>query len=103
MPGCPACEEYSPRFEKMVDKFRKTGVPLEYYSPGRDIPVGQIPVIILDATSEDQSIQAFADQHAVSGMPTTMLLTSRHAPIKLEGAVEDQELYNLLVAAVQAR
>lgn len=102
MPGCPACHDYLPRFHAQVKRFLDVGQPFVYYENGHPINRGQIPVLVLDATSADGEIQAFADAHGITGMPTTVLLTQRARPVKLEGAIDDDELYNLLVSACYA-
>lgn len=102
MPGCEHCDEFKPRFDRYVDHFQKHGAPLVDYTPGQAIKKGSIPVMVIDATSEDPNIQAFCDLHAVSGMPTLILLTYNHAPVKIEGAVEDAKIYEALTSAVLA-
>lgn len=102
MPGCHACHDYLPRFHAQVERFQAVGQPLIYYQNGHQLTPRQIPVLILDATSGDQVIQAFCDAHQISGMPTTVLLTQRASPVKLEGAVDDTEIYGLLTSACYA-
>ena len=102
MAGCPACEEYKPRFEKMVAGFQRHGVPIVYHVHGRAIARGTIPLLIVDAASENPSVVSLADQYGVSGLPSTLLLTRRGRPVRLEGAVDDQQIYDLLAAASQA-
>lgn len=102
MPGCHACHDYLPRFERQVANFKKHGVPMAYYKPGQRIEPGIIPVMLIDATSIDGSVQEFANTHNVENMPTTLLLTNNARPVKLEGAIDDQAIYQLLVAAVNA-
>lgn len=105
MPGCHACHDYLPRFKKQLAGFQAApyNVPFRYYEPGQPIDRGAIPVMILDATSQDPSIVEFANLHGVSGMPTTLILFNTGVrPIKYEGAIDDAELYHGLVAAAQA-
>ena len=99
MPDCPACIEYKPRFEKMVDHFVAHGVPFAYYEPGQAIAKGMIPVLIVDATSTDPNVQQFCDAHNVDAMPTTILLTRSIAPQRIQGSISDDEIYQLLSAA----
>ena len=61
---------------------------------------GQLPVLILDSTTRDAGVQAFADQHKIENLPTTILMTARHGTSKKEGALDDSEIYELLVAMV---
>ncbi len=102
MPGCEHCDEFKPRFERYVDHFQKHNAPLVDYTPGQSIRRGTIPVMVIDATSDDPNIQAFCDLHKVSGMPTLLLLTHNRAPVKIEGAVEDGRIYEVLTSAVLA-
>jgi thiol-disulfide isomerase/thioredoxin len=102
MPGCPACDDYTPRFEREVDRWQKHGVPLVYYRPGQKIDRRTIPVMVIDATSTDPNIVAFADLHQISGMPTTLLLTQNAPPVKIEGTIPDEEIYRLLESAAYA-
>ncbi len=99
MDGCPACEEYLPKFRHLVDSFMAHGQPFVYYELGMPLPPGLIPVIILDGASDDPSIISFADQHDISALPTTLLLRRTARPAKLEGAIEDREIYDALVSA----
>ena len=102
MPGCPACEDYTPRFEREVGRWQKFGVPLVYYAPGATITKKTIPIMIVDATSADPGVQAFCDLHKVQGMPTTLLLTHNAPPVRIEGSVPDEEIYRLLESAAYA-
>jgi thioredoxin-related protein len=103
MNGCPACEEFKPRFEKTIDTWRrKHQVPFVWFRQGHVFAPGQIPVLIVDAASTDPSVVALADQYQVSALPSTVLFTRYGAPVKLEGALDDQQLYELLVAAANA-
>lgn len=99
MPGCPACEDYKPRFEKMVAGFKAYGVPFHYYDNTAP-PPGSIPVLIVDATSPDPRIQQFCDGNKIQNMPTTMLFQRYGRPSQLEGALDDQQIFDLLTKAV---
>lgn len=99
MDGCGACEDFMPRFEKLIAGFQAYGQPLIYYQLGMPLQPGTIPVIVLDGASEDPSISSFADQHTIEALPTTLLLRRNAKPAKLEGAIDDKEIYNALVSA----
>ncbi len=101
MDGCPYCDEFQPRLDHQLRAFRAHGTPFEYYDGGA-ITRGSIPVIVLDGASQDAQIQSIADQHKVSGMPTTILFTHNARPMKLEGALDDGQIYDLLVRAAHA-
>jgi thioredoxin-related protein len=102
MPGCHACEEFKPRFERMVKGFQSYGQPLVWHSNGRDPKPGTIPIVVLDATSEDPSVVGLADSYKVEGMPTTILLTHNAKPQVLLGGIDDVELHALLTSACLA-
>jgi len=101
MDGCGPCEEYLPRFVKHVERFKRSGYPFVIVKPGTAIEPGQIPVMIYDASSEDDELQTFADRLGVSATPTTAMLTRRDT-VKLEGGLEDDQIDQLLYAAAQA-
>ncbi len=103
LPGCEACQEYKPRFEKMVDHFIAYGIPFEWYTKqGQVITPGKIPVCVYNAASTDKPLQDLADQYAVSAMPCTLILTRRGRPIKLDGAVDDADIHAAFTAAAMA-
>jgi hypothetical protein len=85
----------------MLQTFRAKGWPFVFYD-GRAIARGSIPILILDGASSDPSIVELANQHKIDGMPTTLLLRRYQEPLKLEGAIDDPEIYGLLVEARQA-
>lgn len=99
MDGCGACEDFMPRFERLIAGFQAHGQPLVYYQIGMPLTPGAIPVIVLDADSTDESVVSFADQHAIDALPTTLLLRRNAKPARLEGAVDDKEIYDALVSA----
>ena len=99
MDGCPACDDYLPRFQALVDGFAQHGHPVVYYQLGMPLPAGLIPIIILDGASDDPSIVSFADQHDIGALPTTLLLRRTARPAKLEGAISDQEIHAALISA----
>lgn len=102
MPGCHACEDFKPRFERMVKLFRDHGWPFNYHRGGPIEAAKGIPILFVDATSEDPTVVQFADSHNVSGMPTTILLTRNAKPAQLLGAVSDEEIHGLLTSACLA-
>lgn len=102
MEGCPACEDYKPRLAQQVAAFQGHGQPFVWYQPGMPLMPGQIPVIVLDADSEDDSVVSLADQYGVEGLPTTLLLRRTAPPAKLEGAVDDRSIYEALASACLA-
>lgn len=102
MPGCEACADFKPRFERMVKLFQQHGQPLVYHTNGRIHGARSIPIVVIDATSEDPSVVGLADAHKVEGMPTTILLTHNAPPAQLLGSVDDNEIHVLLTSACLA-
>jgi hypothetical protein len=102
MDGCPACADYQPRFARMVELFQQHGQPLVLYQIGMPLMPGQIPVVILDGASDDESVATLADGHNIEAMPTTLLLRTTAKPLKIEGAVDDQQIYAALASACLA-
>lgn len=102
MDGCGACEEYLPKLLAQVEAYQKLGHPFVVYELGMRLQPGQIPVCIYDAQSEDPSVVAFADQHNVTGLPTTLLLPKRGKGQKWEGGLDATGIYGVLNLASQA-
>jgi thiol-disulfide isomerase/thioredoxin len=100
MPSCPACHDYLPRLYKQVEGFQKLGAPLFVYEEGTLIPPKSIPVMVYDVTAQNDSVQAFANQWKVENLPTTILLPKVGFPARYEGALSNDDIYNLLNAAV---
>lgn len=100
MPGCPACHEYLPKLNKQIVGYQKLGHPFVMWELGGRLKPGDIPVVILDSTTPDAEVQALADQHGITGLPTTLLLPKLGYPAKFEGALDDDKIYNLLNAAI---
>lgn len=101
MDGCPACHDYTPRLIKMVEGFQAHGVPFVFHTDG-PIFKGQIPVLVYDGASQDPGVVELANQYAIEGLPTTLLLTRNARPVKIEGAISDEEIYKLLASATYA-
>lgn len=102
MPDCPACQDYKPRFERLVKGFQDHGCPLVWWRQNQMVLPSQIPIVMIDAGSVDPSIVQLADQYGISGVPATVLCTYNSRPQKLEGALEDHEIYEVLSSAVMA-
>lgn len=96
MPGCPACEDHLPRLLRQIEGYQRFGHPFVIYELGYQLQPGEIPVFIYDATSKDPSVQAFADQHKVSGVPCTLVLPKYGYGTKHEGSMSDRQIYDLL-------
>lgn len=102
MPSCPACHEFLPRLQRQVQGFQKLGHPFVYYEPHMTTADGDIPVVVVDSTSEDPSVQAVANQYQIHALPTTVLLPKVGHAARFEGALSDEQTYELLNAALDA-
>lgn len=78
MPGCGACHEFLPRFERMIARY-----------PG-------MPYLVYDAASPDPGLVAFMDQYAVNVTPTLLILQRGPGSIRLDGALDDATLKRYL-------
>jgi len=101
MPGCGACDEYLPRFGRQVRRFQQAGAPFHIWHPGDEIVPGMIPVLIYDAAADNAELQAFADRLKIVATPTTAMLT-RPSVVKVEGAIDDAQIEQLLRSAAVA-
>lgn len=101
MPGCSACEEYLPVLEQQIKLFQAHGVPFHVWRPGQVIQPGSIPVLVYDAASEDDDLQAYADTLKITATPTTVLLT-RNGADKVEGAIAVEQVQRMLYTAAHA-
>lgn len=82
MEGCPACEEYEPRFQRIAEPYQ-----------------GHFPILIFDVT--DPTMQAVADRLKVYGLPATFVLRRPVGLIRAEGNIDDHELAWMLDAAAR--
>lgn len=101
MPGCPACEEYVPRLERQVEGFKNLGHPINFHEAGAEIVPRTIPILVYDTTSKDAELVALCDVHKITNLPTTLLMT-RQGTSRIEGGLNDQQIYEMLSAAVSA-
>lgn len=79
--GCPACEEYHPIFEKVA----------EQYGPAYGIPVMRI-----NAATNDPETQRWMARHSVSGTPTVIVATFSRGPVgKIDGVASAEDTVRL--------
>ena len=103
MDGCGACEEYKPRLEQELNRWRQRGHPfVDCEASDAIFGAHEIPVILLDAQSPDAQIQSWADQFHVEGLPTTILFRRYMPPEKHEGSIGRGQIHELLLKATQA-
>lgn len=99
MEGCPACEEYKPRLEKEIKRWQANNAPLVIGQKGQTFGPYEVAVIFVDAASEDPQVQQLANDFAIEGVPATILFTRKARPRKIEGAVDDVQIYAMLLEA----
>lgn len=100
MHGCPACEDYKPRLEREVTRWQADGWPFVIAHDGQVFSRRQIPVLFINAASPH--FQTAADQMDVQGVPLTILYRRGYMPHRVEGALDDQQIYDLLREAASA-
>lgn len=84
MPGCGACEEYEPRFLQVAESYARRG----------------LPIIKIDAMTEDPNTIAFMNKHAVNATPTVVAATLYRGPLaKIEGTATVSETRALFETA----
>jgi thiol-disulfide isomerase/thioredoxin len=81
--GCPACEEYKPRFAKIAKTYQ-----------------GHVPVVFADAN--DPKFQDLAERLNVEAVPATFMLRRPRGMIRMVGSVSDQQVHWLLGTAARA-
>lgn len=101
MEGCSACEDYKPRLEREVQRWRAQGAPFVFAEPGRQFTAQEIPLILYDAQSPHPQIQQLGDEFKVEALPTTILFRRHHAPHVIVGSISDQQIYDLLQSAAR--
>lgn len=92
MQGCGACEEYKPRFRKVV---REIGLPVFDVGKGRlpDPTLLQstcLPVYMVDC--DDTQFGDWAEHLNVHATPTTYVLRRPRGMIRIEGAIPDDQV-----------
>ena len=73
MKGCPACQEYLPRFRRIAQRWASC-----------------IPVVYLDAAKDAQ--QDRADKFTIKYTPTTLILKRPNGFLKWESSLSDEEI-----------
>lgn len=80
--GCPACEEFHPRFVRAADRYQTPGIAMDIMTPQG----GKL-----------------ADTYGVTVTPTTLLLRRGSGAIRAEGAISDSALDQLFGFGDQLR
>lgn len=82
--GCGACEEYHPTFVRVAQRYAAMG----------------LPIVRIDANTEDAAAQAFMAGQGVDSTPTVIAATLYRGPVaKLEGVTTDIETRRLFDVA----
>lgn len=90
IPGCEACEEYKPRFERAVQHYRQQVPALQH-----------VPVFMYDAN--DPRCAEIATRLNVHNVPVTFVLRRPSGLVRIEGGVPDSQIAWLLgIAAREA-
>lgn len=100
MPDCGHCEEYTPRLLNRVSAFRRKGSPFVIYKNGMKLDKKDIPVFIYNAASDGKGVQELADRYAVQATPTTLVLVRPEGALRLEGAIDDDQIDYMLTSAL---
>lgn len=86
MEGCGACEEYLPVFEQVAAHY-----------------TGKVPMVHVDAMSEDPETVTWLDKNRVEATPTVIVASRYHGAIaRLEGVSSTFETRRVLDSAVLA-
>lgn len=89
-PGCPACDDYLPRFERLAAPYAAQG----------------LPILHIDTNDERPEAQVWMDRARVTSTPSTYVvqhLRRGGRAWKVEGAVDDATIAQLLDYAMALR
>lgn len=79
--GCPACEEYTPRFRRIAAQYARC-----------------VPAVVVDAGRFDRA----SDHYRIRATPTTMISRfGRRSLYSIEGSAPDQQIENLFQFAMR--
>jgi thiol-disulfide isomerase/thioredoxin len=79
--GCPACEEYTPRFRQVAGQYASC-----------------IPSVVIDAERYDQA----ANHYRIRATPTTMISRyGRRSLYSIEGSTENKQIETLFQYAMR--
>ena len=86
IPGCDACAEYKPRFQRVAQHYGRI-----------------VPIYMLNANDARPDIADLASRLNVTSVPATFVLRRPTGVIRYEGAITDEQIAWLLgVAAREA-
>jgi hypothetical protein len=101
MAGCGACEEYKPRFRRVVQEM---GLPVFDVGKGRlpdptALSRTCLPVYTIDC--DDKQFGNWAEHLNVHATPSTYVLRRPRGVLKLEGSIPDEQVKWLLGKALR--
>lgn len=86
IPGCDACAEYKPRFQRIAQQYQSI-----------------VPIYMLNANDTNPQVADLASRLNVAHVPATFVLRRPTGVIRVEGAIPDDQIAWLLgVAAREA-
>jgi len=86
VPGCDACAEYKPRFQRIAQQYQHA-----------------VPIYVLNANDTRPDVADLASRLNVANVPATFVLRRPTGVIRVEGAIPDDQIAWLLgVAAREA-
>lgn len=86
IPGCGACAEYKPRFQRIAQQYQHV-----------------VPIYMLNANDTRSDVADLANRLHVANVPATFVLRRPNGLIRVEGAIPDSQIAWLLgVAAREA-
>lgn len=87
IPGCGACAEYKPRFQRIAQQYQHV-----------------VPIYMLNANDTRPDVADLASRLGVANVPATFVLRRPMGVIRVEGAIPDSQIAWLLgVAAREAQ
>lgn len=84
IPGCDACAEYKPRFQRIAQMYQRI-----------------MPIYLLDANDTRADVADLASRLNVTNVPATFVLRRPTGVIRVEGSIPDDQIVRLLGVAVR--
>lgn len=84
IPGCDACAEYKPRFQRIAQQYQSI-----------------VPIYMLNANDTNPQVADLASRLNVMNVPATFVLRRPTGVIRVEGAIPDEQIAQLLGIAVR--
>lgn len=78
LPGCPACEDMRPRFDRAAARLRRRNPTL--------------PIGVYSANDQREEVQAFLNRFEVYEMPTLLVLCRGPGSVSIVGSVDSNTL-----------